>query len=299
MDIEISVIVPAYNEAQLLPEAIGSIRQQGWPGLEIVVVDDGSVDDTPRVLSELSRDDLVVLRQTNHGPAAARNAGILAARGEWIAFLDSDDLWLPGKLQAQTSALQNSPDAAFCYGDALCRDARQRERPKRVRALHGDLLLDLLLGPEFVTGSVLVRRSCFDELGLFDPELRTGEDWDMWIRLAGSYSSCYISRPLCVYRMPGRAGKYPSELMERCTLRVIQKALARPEIARRWPIVAARSGRLCAWHYSVLAKSHLRRKRIGSFCRLAAASIRAHPAGALFLARRWGTSTNYPRLFAP
>ncbi len=297
MGISLSVIVPAFNAVRLLPEAIGSIRQQGWPGLEIVVVDDGSADDTARILNELPGGDLVLIRQPNRGPAAARNRGIEAARGEWIAFLDADDLWLPGKLSTQMNALQNSSDAAFCYGDAVCRDPQGGEFRRRVRALHRDLLLDLLVGPEFGTGSVLVRRGCFEAIGLFDPELRTGEDWDMWIRLAGTYRGCYVPKPLYEYRTPERADKYPSELLERCTLRVIQKALARPEIARRWPIVTARSGKLYAWHYSVLAKSHLRQKRFGSFCRLAAASIRVHPAGALFLARRWGDSTNYPRLF--
>ena len=291
----VTAVVPVYNSAGLLRDAVASIRSQGWPGLRIVVVDDGSKDDTAGVAGELASDDLAVLRQSNAGPAAARNAGIALAQTDWIAFLDADDLWLPQKLQIQFEALQKSPGAAFAYGDALHRYPSGQELRQRPRAAPRRLFLDLLLGPEFFTSSVIVRRSCFEEIGGFDPELRTGEDWDMWLRLSDRYESTYVPEPLIVYRV-SEGIRYSSDLLERCTLRVLDRLFARTETRRRWPALASSRGRIYAWHYSVLAKSHLRQKRIVSFGRLAFAAICADYHGAHFLARRWRATAGRPRL---
>jgi glycosyltransferase involved in cell wall biosynthesis len=291
----ITVIIPAYNSAPVLETAVRSVHAQAGFAAEIIVVDDGSTDDTPSVLRRMAADNLTVRTQTHAGPGAARNAGIQEARGEWIAFLDADDWWMPDKLELQMSTLDANPDHAFCYGDSIARDNRGAERVVRASGAKEDLFLDLLQGPAFATTTAVVRRGCFDRVGFFDTGLGSGEDWDMWLRLAAEFRGCYVPRPLCVYRLPDRGDKYSAEIMEKCTLRVIGRALSNPEARRRWPRMKGSRRRIYAWHYSVLAKTYLRQNKNASFLRLAARAMAWHPAGAVFLMRRWRHST-LPRL---
>jgi glycosyltransferase involved in cell wall biosynthesis len=275
---------------------VGSVRMQDWPGLEIVVVDDGSTDNTSRVLAALSGPDLVVLKQSNQGPAGARNTGIRQSAGRWIAFLDADDEWLPGKIATQLKALQDDPSAAFSYADTIRRSAGigdRLDRPFR----HGEgIFWSLVSGPQFTTCTVLARRECFEEAGLFDTGLRTGEDWDMWLRLADRYGGCYVPRPLALYNERIDPERYSSDLLERCSLRVVSRLFDRPDTLRRRPELAAGRRVVYAWHYSVLAKSHLHRRGLKSFARLAAASIAAHRLGFYFLARNWSRAGELPDL---
>lgn len=289
----IAAIIPSYNSAAMLPEAIQSVRVQQWPNLEIIVVDDGSSDDTPDVLRRLSGNDLRVLRQENAGPAAARNTAIEASHADWIAFLDADDIWLPGKLEAQMDAAAANPDIGFCYADAVCRNKYGSEWINTVTRPGRPLLLELIWGPQFGMGTVIVRRQCLDAVGRFDSELRTGEDWDMWLRLAARYMGCHLSKAVAVHRVADLY-KYPSVLMERCTLRVMKRLFADPEIATKWPQLIAQKKRVMAWHYSVLAKSHFRQNRLRAFCRMAFLSALSHPEGIYFLGRRWDVASHWP-----
>jgi glycosyltransferase involved in cell wall biosynthesis len=292
----ISVVIPAFNSAAVLESAVRSVRAQDGFSSEIIVVDDGSTDSTPSILRKNAAKDLTVITQRNAGAGAARNAGIQAAHGEWIAFLDADDVWLPGKLDLQMSALAAHPDRSFCYGDGLLRDRHGEESLRRIRGVQTHLFLDLLQGPEFGVGSVIVRRSCFDRVGLFDTELRSGEDWDMWLRLSAEFEGCYVPKPLCLYHLPDQPGKYPADVMEHCTRRVIERAFSNPVARRRWPLMAKLRRRIYAWHYAVLAKTCLRQNKKASFLRLAASAVVCHPAGALYLSRRWDPA-RLPRLF--
>jgi glycosyltransferase involved in cell wall biosynthesis len=292
----ISVIIPAYNSSQFLADAIHSVRAQEWPGLEIIVVDDGSCDDTPRVITELMGDDLTALRQVNEGPASARNRGIRCSRGDWIAFLDADDRWLPGKLESQMKALASAGVPVFSYTDAVCRSAMGVERPRLTRSTHGHLFLDLLLGPQFGTGSVIVRRDCLDAVGYFNPGLRTGEDWDMWLRLAARFPGCHVPAVLCLYRESDRQDKYPLELLEKCTMSVVEDIFSGQSIAEQWPMVVSSRRRIRSWHYSVLAKSYLKQRAFRSFFRLALASVLSHPVGSLYITKRWGRDGAFPLL---
>jgi glycosyltransferase involved in cell wall biosynthesis len=275
--------MPAYNAAPFLADAIRSVREQNWPELEIVVVDDGSVDGTQAVLDKLSGPDLTVQIQSNLGPAAARNRGIVTARGTWVAFLDADDLWMPGKLEAQIEALQANPSCKFCYADAIHRDLEGHESIHRPRSARGDLLINLLFGPQFPTATAIVHGNCFARVGFFDPALRAGEDWDLWLRLAANFESCYVAKPLALIRDTAFQMKYSPELMEQCTLRVIQRFFSRQDVFQDRPELVSCKRRLYAWHYSVLAKTHLRQRRVYDFSRLAIASLLAHPIGLLFL----------------
>jgi glycosyltransferase involved in cell wall biosynthesis len=281
----VSVVIPTYNLARFLPEAIASVRAQGWPDIEIIVVDDGSTDDTPDVLESLSREGGVrVFRQENAGASAARNRGIQEARKEWIAFLDADDFWLAGKLAAQFDALEGKPSAAFSYSDQRLRFKDGSERDRASRATDALLLPQMLVGNIFATPTVIVHRDCFDAVGLFDTRLRTGEDWDMWMRLAAHYESARVARPLVTVRVAGRV-KFPLKVMERCTLLVLERLFACPHVAREWPEILAKRSAVYAWHYSVLARSYLHGRQLADFCRLAYRAVASHPRALRYLAR--------------
>ena len=281
----VSVVIPTYNLAQFLPDAIASVREQNWPDLEIIVVDDGSTDDTPGVLERLAREgQLRCFRQENAGASAARNRGIKEARKEWVAFLDADDLWMPGKLAAQFEALERKPSAAFSFGDQRLRFKDGSEVDQPSRATDAPLLLQMLVGNIFATPAVIARRDCFDAVGLFDTRLRTGEDWDMWMRLAAHYESARVAKPLVTVRVAGFA-KFPLEVMERCTLLVLERLFECPHVKRAWPDLLAKRGAVYAWHYSVLARSYLHGRRPADFFRLACRAVAAHPMALRYLAR--------------
>jgi len=286
----VSVVIPTYNLAQFLPEAVESVRAQGWPDFEIIVVDDGSTDDTGRVLERLARDrEVRCFRQENAGAASARNRGIGEARKAWVAFLDADDFWNAGKLAAQFEALGRKPSARFSYTDERLRFEDGTEADRASRARTGPLLPQLLVGNIFATPTALVRRDCFDAVGLFDTRLRTGEDWDMWMRLAAHFESVRVAQPLTTVRAASRV-KFSLEVMERCTLLVLERLFACPHVAREWPEVHAKRGAVYAWHYAVLARTYLRWRRPADFCRLAYRALRAHPTGLRYLARAGGMS---------
>jgi glycosyltransferase involved in cell wall biosynthesis len=296
MNETISVVVPTYNSAPSLPKAIESIRIQRWPDLEIIVVDDGSHDDTPAVLKELAADDLHVITQSNRGPGAARNRGIEIARGKWVAFLDADDVWLPGKLHAQMDCLQRDDSLGFCYANSVRRATNGAERIHRPSREVGNIFVDLLLGPQFDLPTIVMRRDCFDEIGLFDPGLRTGEDWDLWLRLSAFYRGCHVPTALALCSISDDPGKYPLDMFEQCQIRILSKLFSNPHIARLWPQLAKYRSRIYSWHYAVLAKSRLYRKQPWGFLRLGAASVFSHPMGLYFLARKWNNAERWPNL---
>ncbi len=201
----VSVVVPTFNRAGALCEAVESALAQSYQDFEIIVVDDGSTDDTPRIVRErFGRDPRVrCLRRPNGGPAAARNDGIRQARGDLVAFLDSDDLWRPDKLRLQVEQLDGRPEAALSFCDALTEGGRPgagtRFQGKRFR---GDTSMRGIVEWSFpmCTPSVVVRRTVLDAVGLFDESFACNEDWDLWIRIAARYPLVFIDRPLLTIR---------------------------------------------------------------------------------------------------
>lgn len=279
----ISVIIPTYNLATHLAEAVASVHAQDWTNLEIIVVDDGSTDDTATVLDALTEaGDLRWFRQNNAGAAAARNRGIQEAKGEWIAFLDADDLWLPGKLAAQFQRLEQNPEAVFSYTDVRLRSESNSERDLECGTDGQPLLLRLLAGNLFATPTVIVKRERLEEIGLFDTALRTGEDWDMWLRLACHFAHVRVPKPLVVIRESSRS-KFPVSTIERCTLRVLERLFACPRVSRDWPQVASKRPLIYAWHYSVLSKSYFRQGHLADFGRFAYRALRSHPTALRYL----------------
>ena len=218
----LSVVVPAYEAAATIESTIRSVLAQTRGDFELIVVDDGSRDDTSGRVAALARTDdrIRLLRRPNQGVAAARNAGVEAARGEHVSFLDSDDLWLPDYLAAMTSALAARPEAGFAYTDAWILDERTRRihrasmmasrEPPVVAPDDPGELLRLLIRGNFVFTSATVRRAVLEQTGGFRAEFSPAEDYDLWLRIvARGYAAVRVPGRLAVYR--DRSGSLSSD----------------------------------------------------------------------------------------
>ncbi len=232
----VSVIIPTYNRARLLARAIrGVLSQTAADCCEIVVIDDGSTDNTADVVAEFGGR-VRYLRQENAGPAAARNAGIQAGGGEFVAFLDADDTWLPDKIERQLAALQGRPEVLLVAGPALDRlaDGSLHVRPTApvATAAPVDFAPHLFEDNFLATTTVMVRRSGLEEVGLFRPDLPQSEDYHLWVRLAGRGPGVLLDRPVAIYTAddPRSLTRNRLELL-RANLRV--RWLLRRELIRR------------------------------------------------------------------
>lgn len=206
---KVTVIMPVFNASSTLTQALNSVLWQGYEGLEVIVVDDGSTDDSCHILSTFG-DSIRVLHQRQQGPAAARNLALQQAQGDYIAFLDADDVWLPGKLLMQVAYLQAHPDVSAVFGRFLRWEAQpsdgqfaqpparaayeeaasrwhQQPAPFKTTALQGDLYADLLLDSVVHIITAVVRKSALDEVQGFDAGLNTGSDYDFWLRLSRAH----------------------------------------------------------------------------------------------------------------
>lgn len=219
----VSVIMPVFNASATLMQALNSVRWQGCDALEIIAVDDGSTDDSLQLLNSFG-DAVRVLQQPQQGPASARNLALQHARGKYIAFIDADDVWLPGKLLSQVAYLQAHPDVAAVFGrftrwEASALDgsfaappvqaayeaaaAQWQAQPETLRttALQGNLYADLLLDSVVHIITALVRRSAIEAVEGFDASLRTGSDYDFWLRLSRQHRIDQLDACVAWYRI--------------------------------------------------------------------------------------------------
>lgn len=195
---KVSVVIPTYNRAKLVTQAIDSVLAQTYEDFEIIVVDDGSTDNTCEALEPYIREKKIrYIYQENLGEPGARNTGIRVAEGEYIAFLDSDDLWLPTKLAVQMDVFEKGHSAAVVFSAASEFDDRGNENVRESSKLlrSGYIYKDLILRKRSrCTSSALVRRKHLMVVGLFDESLtETGADWDLFLRLARNYKVLYVS----------------------------------------------------------------------------------------------------------
>jgi hypothetical protein len=222
----LTVVIPTYNRADLLGEAIDSVLAQEWPELELLVVDDGSTDETPEVLAGYG-DRVRVIRQENAGESAARNTGIHAATHELVALLDSDDYWLPGKLERQLALFSQdpAPDVTFTAYTRIGDVAEEEDIVlDHWEGTQEDALEQLLLGCRINTSTALGRRSAFIDAGLYDTSLRCAQDYDLWLRIAArGYRTAYVPEPLATYRIHPGAVSLDPELVNKSTERVLQR----------------------------------------------------------------------------
>jgi hypothetical protein len=225
----VSVVIPTFNHATFLPDAIDSALGQDYRNFEIVIVDDGSTDGS-RAVAAGYLDRVRYIWQENAGLSAARNAGINAARGGHIAFLDADDTWSPTFLSTVMARWQADPELGAVYTGFSTMDRAGRALPQNgTAAVPEDALHDRLLDGEFfVPSAVVVKRDCFDNVGLFDETLRGSEDWDMWMRVARKYRFAGIPTPLVNYRVHGSNMSGNPEYMLRYQLMVVEKHFGPP-----------------------------------------------------------------------
>lgn len=205
-----SVIIPTFNRAVFLREAIDSVLAQTEKDFELIVVDDGSTDHTRELVAEYG-DRIRYFFQPNAGASAARNLGIRHAAGNFMAFLDSDDLWLPKKLARQTQWMAAHPNLLLCYTDEIWIRRGVRVNQKMIHAKAGGWIYPLCLPRCIISpSSVLMRRELFDAIGWFDEQLPVCEDYDLWLRVASRFEVGFIPEPLIVKR-----GGHPDQLSQR------------------------------------------------------------------------------------
>lgn len=219
---DVSVVIPAYNSAHIINEALYSALNQSGISLEVVIVDDGSTDNTAQVIAACADPRVRFIRQENQGPGAARNTGIRAARAELIAFLDADDILLPESLDARLDIFRRYPDVDFVFADTFVelKKGKRSAVPffkERMMLQKFKDCVESAEGPIYFfnklqrdccmkenlfpwTGTVMVKRACLMALGLFDTQLRGSEDKLMWIKLMKQYRVAFLDQPYAVYK---------------------------------------------------------------------------------------------------
>lgn len=199
----ISVITPTYNRADFLPEAVRSVLDQTFKDFELLIVDDGSTDNTPEVLEPFLKDGRVLYEfQQNQGQSAARNRALAKARGQFICFLDSDNAWLPNKLEHQLEAFDQHPEVDIVYGDIVTIDEEGRELSRKNMRRYSGHIASHMLKDNFVSmNTTMARRYCFDEMGGMSGKRRVADDYDLWLRFSAKYRFLYLPEVFAKYRV--------------------------------------------------------------------------------------------------
>jgi glycosyltransferase involved in cell wall biosynthesis len=287
--VTVSVIIPTYNSAAFVSEALDSILSQTCPVTEIIVVDDGSTDSTREIVSGYH--EVQCIEKNHEGPSAARNAGIRQAKSKYVAFLDSDDLWLPDKIEKQMMAFAAYPDAGWSFSTlwffGAGGNAEVPSDPFRPKALRAWLdtrriregvafgrVYRLLLRANCVnTSSVVVCRDALIDAGLFDPAMTHGEDHDLWLRLARRWPAAFIVDPNSRVRIHSSelSGAWNSrqDLFYRSSIEILTKH------RRAFPSVAA--AKALATAYNGYALLRLKEQQWGEAKRLAAMGLITMP----------------------
>ncbi len=233
----VSILIPAYNRANYLPETLASALAQTFTDFEIIVVDDGSTDNTAQVVRAIADPRVQYIYQANRGVSAALNTAWRAARGEFIAMLGSDDVFLPHQVATLLPDLERDPARGFTYARAQGMDAQGKPLPQILGAspkFAGRPLVSLLYGDCVCSVACLMRRSALARVGGFDETLVANEDWDLWIRLAEQFDFTFRDEILARYRMHptsltgGRSQRYRRVILDR--VRLIENYYARPSV---------------------------------------------------------------------
>jgi cellulose synthase/poly-beta-1,6-N-acetylglucosamine synthase-like glycosyltransferase len=283
----VSVIIPTHSRPHLLPRAVESALAAGTD-VEVVVVDDASTDETAEICRALKHINYVRLAH-NQGVAGARNVGMLSSSAEYIAFLDDDDLRLPGSLELQLAVLRNTPSAALVYGQALIGGATDRFAHDRYPqpCLEGDVFWQLVTQNFIPSGSALFRRSSLLSTGLLDRSIAGIDDWDLWVRVAALYPVAAVEQPVVIWRRPSPESDQSStravEMVAMSTrqfrrqwLRIPRAAQASPAVRRK---AARRFSQNMASHLASEALRSLSRGQVMRANRCVVAALRHHSPG--------------------
>jgi len=252
----ISVVIPAYNAESTILETIKSVQQQTFSDLEIIVINDGSTDQTLKLLRGIEDYRLKVFSYENGGLPLARNRGIFHATGEFISFIDADDLWTSDKLESQFFALQKKPKAGVAYSwtTSFVDGKKKAIFPYKPIYYEGNVYNKLLINNIISNGSnILIRKQVIDSVGQFDSSLKSCEDWDFYIRAAAQWNFVLVPKHQILYRQSASAMTSKVEIIEQEALKVINKAyqLAPSE----YQILKKQS---LAWIYEYCTQQHLK-----------------------------------------
>jgi len=230
--VNISVIIPTHNRAHTISQAIESVLKQSLPPTEIIIIDDGSTDGTAELVQN-KFPNCRYLHQQNQGVSSARNSGISAASGEWLAFLDSDDEWMPDKLAAQASALECNPEAHLCHTEEIwIRNGKRVNQMKKHAKRGGWIFQHCLPLCAISPSSVIIHHSLFEAVGLFDEKLPACEDYDLWLRICAFYPTLFIETPQII-----KHGGHEDQLsrkhwgMDRFRIQALEKIIAHPKLS--------------------------------------------------------------------
>lgn len=242
MQPKVSVIIPTYNSAPFIVATIRSVLDQTYDNYEVIIVDDGSTDDTLQVVNDFVSsscdfvDKILVFSKPNGGPASARNLAIRNSTGQYIAFLDGDDLWTPNKLTEQVKFLECHPEVGMTFAEAVVfiEQSGQKEFRETIGYTGNTSFCYLLLGDHIPNSTVMIRRECVDKIGLLNEsrELVAVEDYEYWLRLARSFPIKGIAKQMAFYRVHGNNLMGEGENIER-GLRLPLRVLN--EIERQFP----------------------------------------------------------------
>lgn len=253
---KISVILPAYNGERFIAAAIDSVLAQTYGDYEIIVVNDGSKDRTAEILSRYDKK-IKVISQENGGIAKARNVAIENSEGEYLAFLDQDDIWLPGKLELQTALMEKDRKIGMAYTDVYIIGDNNAELSsfKLRKPRRGMIAEDLFLNNFIATSSVMTRRECFDRVGLFDQELSPCLDYDRWLNIAALYKIDYVDAPLVKFRDHVSTFRKNEILTAGKIVATLQRFVdTHPDIRRA---LGSKADRKISYYYINLGNKHL------------------------------------------
>lgn len=200
---KISIIMPTYNRSDYICEAIDSALSQTYDNIELIVIDDGSTDDTRNKLEKYNSDErFKCIHQENQGQSIARNKGLSIAEGEFIAFLDSDNIWLPGKLEKQVGIINENPSFDIFYGDCIVINEKGIETSRANMSRYSGNITKYLIKDNYVSmNTTLTRKKCFDEIGGLSGKVRVGDDYELWLRLSTKFRFKYIPEYFVKYRV--------------------------------------------------------------------------------------------------
>lgn len=208
---KVSVVIPTYNRLQMVKEAVESVLAQDFEDFELIVVDDGSTDGTAEAIREYGGRVRLIEHPHNRGVSAARNTGILHSRGKYIAFLDSDDLWVKGKLKIQVNFLDENPQYPLCYTDEIWIRKGKRVNPMKKHSKYSGWIFEKCLPLCIISpSSAMMRKTLFQKVGLFDEALPVCEDYDFWLRVSVRFPIFFINKKLIIKR-----GGHPDQLSQR------------------------------------------------------------------------------------
>ncbi len=249
---QISVIIPTYNRASTLPRALDSVLAQTHQAAEIIIIDDGSTDQT-RSLIEQRYPQIKLIRQSNKGVSAARNSGIKVAQTDWIALLDSDDDWLPNKLAAIGQAHDDHPQQLLFHSDEIWIRNGVRVNPMKKHAKQGGMIFQQCLPLCVISPSAaVIHRSVFERIGLFDEDLPACEDYDFWLRFCHLHPVHYIETPV-IKKYGGHEDQLSRKFwgMDRFRIRALRKLLQAPTLS---PLQAEQTRQMLCKKLRILLK---------------------------------------------